>query len=91
VEEVKNFNELPDAAFVRFPTIQILVGGAARQTIERWMREGKFPRGVSIGGAYRAWQVGEIRQYLAERQAAGAPLSVRSPGGRKGNRSMAAA
>ena len=88
MEELKNFDQLPDSAFIRMATVQALLGGAARQTVERWIRDGVFPRGVAISGAYRAWQVGEVRRFLAEKQAAGAPRSIRSPNGAKGGKQV---
>jgi predicted DNA-binding transcriptional regulator AlpA len=91
MDAIKNFDQLPDSALVRMPVVMAIMGGASRQTVERWIREDIFPRGVAVTEGFRAWQVGELRQFLADKQAAGAPLSVRSPGGRKGNRSMAAA
>lgn len=90
MDAIKNFDQLPDSALVRMPVVMAIMGGASRQTVERWIRDEIFPRGIAVTEGYRAWQVGELRQFLADRQVAGVPKNVRSPNGRYGSKQVAA-
>jgi predicted DNA-binding transcriptional regulator AlpA len=90
--DIIKFDELPDSAFVRMPTVRALCGNASRQTVERWIRDEKFPRGSTMSGCgFRVWQVGELREFLAKTAASPAPKIVRSPNGAKGGRQVEAA
>ncbi|AKM11473.1 AlpA family transcriptional regulator [Croceicoccus naphthovorans] len=41
--------------------------GLGRSTIYRWMREGKFPKAIKLGGHSVAWVEQEIDRWLTER------------------------
>lgn len=68
--EQSNFDELPDSAFVRLPTVSLLCGGTDRATIYKWVKHKKFPPYVKIAGSTTAWNVGELRRHFAELAAA---------------------
>lgn len=57
------FDQLPDAAFVRLPTVAPLCG-VSPPTIWRWVKAGRLPAPVKRGGV-TAWQVGALRRALA--------------------------
>ena len=67
------FDQTPDSAYLRE---RQLVGDTrdascpklipvSRATLWRMVREGRFPAPHKLGPNTTAWQVGEIRQYLA--------------------------
>lgn len=59
------FDELPDAAHVRVPTVARLCG-ISTVTVWRWARDGRIPAPVKRGGV-TAWRVGDLRQALYQR------------------------
>jgi prophage regulatory protein len=60
-----SFDELPDVAVLRLPTVMQLAG-LSRATIWRRCREGRFPKPLQLG-ATRAigWRAGDLRQWLS--------------------------
>ncbi|TYC61337.1 AlpA family phage regulatory protein [Zoogloea oleivorans] len=64
-----NFGGLPDAAYVRLPTMQAIYGGVSGPTIWRWAAAGAIPSPVRLSGRVTAWRVGDIRADLARRAA----------------------
>lgn len=76
-----NTFSLPDAALIRMKaprrgnqsTVTVLaVTGLSATTIRRKVREGTFPRPVSVGLRGVRWRWGDVRDWLASRETAGA-------------------
>lgn len=61
---LKNFNELPDAAHVRQPTVQALVG-CSSATVWRMVKRGTLPAPRKLSPRVTAWNVGDLRKALA--------------------------
>ncbi|SOE81321.1 transcriptional regulator, AlpA family [Caballeronia arationis] len=61
-ENLKDFDELPNAAAVDVRTVAALCGCNIATVWER-ARRGDFPRPRKIGGSTR-WNVGELRKVL---------------------------
>ena len=57
-----NFDDLPDSALVRLPTVQALFSVSA-PTVWRWARTDRLPKPVKIGGI-TCWRVGDLREKL---------------------------
>ncbi len=70
---MKNFDELPDGAFVRQSQLLGQVLPFSHATFWRLVGAGKFPAPVNLGKRLTAWRVGAVRAWLHERetQAAG--------------------
>lgn len=47
---MSQFDTLPDSHPVRLPVAAELLGGVHRTTVWRWVREGRLPKPISIGG-----------------------------------------
>jgi predicted DNA-binding transcriptional regulator AlpA len=60
----KNFDRLPDCAFVRLPMVQALFACSAA-TIWRRVAEQRIPRPVKLSHRVTAWNVGQLRAALA--------------------------
>lgn len=58
---LKNFDDLPDSAFVRLPVVAGL-HGISSATVWRYVRIGRLPAPVKIGPNTTAWRVGELRR-----------------------------
>lgn len=65
-----NFDQLPDGAFVPIPVLTWL-GLGSPATIWRKVKKSEFPAPVKVSTRRTAWQVGAIRQYLADLAAHG--------------------
>jgi predicted DNA-binding transcriptional regulator AlpA len=65
-ESLRNFDELPDAAFVRLPTVKALFNVSA-PTVWRWSRNGFLPKPYKNGPRVTTWNVGELRAVLSAR------------------------
>jgi prophage regulatory protein len=63
-----NFDQLPDSAHVRLPTVRLLCG-VAPVTVWRWVKLGNLPAPKKLGPGISAWNVGELRRALAQRAA----------------------
>lgn len=64
-DALKNFDSLPESAFVRQPIVQSLFGCSA-STIWRMVDRGTLPAPRKVSGErINAWQVGPLRKALA--------------------------
>ena len=64
-DPVRHFDQLPDSAFVRVPTICALYGiGPA--TVWRWSESGRLPAPEKLGPRVSAWNVGLLRAARAK-------------------------
>lgn len=68
---LKEFDTLPDSAYVRLPVITALIG-VSRATVWRWTREGNLPKSIRISGV-TLWSVGGLRKCLGLARLNGAP------------------
>lgn len=59
---LKEFDTLPDSAYVRLPVITALIG-VSRATVWRWTRQGNLPKSIRISGV-TLWSVGALRTSL---------------------------
>jgi predicted DNA-binding transcriptional regulator AlpA len=57
------FDELPNSALVRLPTVQRLFSISA-PTVWRWTKSGQLPQPVRVMGI-TGWRVGDLRATLA--------------------------
>ena len=57
-----NFDELPNSALVRLPTVQRLFSISA-PTVWRWAKNGELPKPLRVGGI-TCWRVGDLRAKL---------------------------
>lgn len=74
------FDQLPDSAFIRErdlvaspkrPGAAVLLPFSAN-TLWRKVKSGDFPKPCKLSEQVTAWQVGAVRQYLAQQAAGGA-------------------
>lgn len=56
-----HFDQLPDAAHVRLPTVAAL-NGVSGATVWRWVAAGRLPAPIKIGPNSTAWNVGALRR-----------------------------
>ncbi len=63
---VAGFDQLPDSANVRAPTVAALAGCSVR-SVWRLAKAGMLPAPRKIGPKLTAWRVGDIRAFLASR------------------------
>ena len=66
--EFLNFDQLPDAAFVRLPVVRLLFG-CSTSAVWRNSKSGHIPRPRKISENISGWNVGELRQALSNRPA----------------------
>lgn len=66
--ELVHFDQLPDSAFVRLPVVIGLLGCSA-SAVWRNSKAGHIPRPRKISNNISGWNVGELRQALANRPA----------------------
>lgn len=66
------FDDLPDAAFVREAGLLKVVVPFSSPTLWRKCKAGEFPKPVKLSDRVTAWNVGEVRQWLAAQSARGA-------------------
>jgi predicted DNA-binding transcriptional regulator AlpA len=66
-DALRNFDSLPDSAYVRMP---VMTGryGVVPMTIYRWSKTGRLPKPIKLGPKTTAWNVGQVR--AADRAAA---------------------
>ncbi len=67
-DTLKQFDDLPDAAYVRQPVVEALYA-CSSATVWRRVQDGRIPRPAKLSTRVTAWNVGELRCAL---QAAGA-------------------
>jgi predicted DNA-binding transcriptional regulator AlpA len=60
-----NFDDLPDSAFVRQPTVSMLCGGTDRATLYKWVKAGTFPAPKKLSPQTTAWNVGDLRRHFS--------------------------
>ncbi len=64
--EITHFDQMPDAAFVRLPVVRLLFA-CSTSAVWRNSKAGHIPRPRKISENISAWNVGELRQALANR------------------------
>jgi predicted DNA-binding transcriptional regulator AlpA len=64
-DSLATFDSLPNAAHVRLPVVSTLYG-VGPASIWRWVKAGRLPKPVKVGMQAVAWNVGELRQHLAQ-------------------------
>lgn len=70
-EPLKNFDVLPDSAYVRIPTVAALFA-CSPATIWRGVRDGRIPKPVKHFERASAWNVGALRTALQRQGKRGA-------------------
>ena len=60
---LKDFDSLPDSAYVRIPTVAALFA-CSHATIRRGVRNGRLPKPVKHFERASSWNVGELRVVL---------------------------
>jgi prophage regulatory protein len=74
---MNNFDQLPDAAFLRESQLvlnpkhpeRITVLPFSAPTLWRGVKDGTIPKPVKLSAGVTAWRVGDIRQWLAAKGA----------------------
>lgn len=56
--------QLPEDGLIRYQELKENVVTVSRSTLWKWMRQGKFPPSVNVGGHYVAWRAKDIREWL---------------------------
>jgi predicted DNA-binding transcriptional regulator AlpA len=64
-DALKNFDSAPDSANVRLPVVQSLFACSAA-TVWRMVKRGTLPAPRKLSERVTAWNVGELRQFLAK-------------------------
>lgn len=62
-DALRNFQALPDAAFVRLPVVCALFG-ISPTTAWRWVKKSALPTPRRLSDAITAWNVGQLRKAL---------------------------
>lgn len=62
-DTLKNFDELPKAAFVRQPVVEALYA-CSPASIWRGVKAGRIPSPKKLSPRTTAWNVGELREAL---------------------------
>lgn len=65
-DALRNFDALPDAAFVRLPVVTALFA-CSRTTVWRRVKKGSMPAPRKLSEAVTAWNVRELRLALGGR------------------------
>jgi hypothetical protein len=65
---LKQFDELPDSAYVKRPVVQALFGGISDEEVRRRTLDGRIPKPTKLGSRNNIWQVGQLRAALARLQ-----------------------
>lgn len=63
-DALKNFDDLPDSAYVRLPVVQALKA-CSPATVWRMVKRGDLPAPRKQSERITAWNVGELRKALA--------------------------
>lgn len=63
-DALKNFDSLPDSAYVRVPVVKAL-RACSDATVWRLVRRGDLPAPRKLSERITAWNVGELRKALA--------------------------
>lgn len=64
-DALKNFDDMPDSAYVRQPVVEGLYG-CSSATIWRRVKDGLIPAPKHLGPRHTAWNVGELRRNLGQ-------------------------
>ncbi len=56
-----------NVALLREPVVRKTVGGIAKTTLWRWIREGRFPKPVRLGANCIAWRADDVNQWINSR------------------------
>lgn len=59
------FDQLPNAAHVRQPVVEAILG-CSSATVWRWVKFERIPKPIKLSVRISAWNVGQLRQALAE-------------------------
>ncbi|MBN9341214.1 MAG: AlpA family phage regulatory protein [Comamonadaceae bacterium] len=62
-DPLRNFNDLPDEAYVRLPVVLMLLG-VSRATVWRLCKSGTVPAPEKLGSQISVWNVGALRNVL---------------------------
>jgi hypothetical protein len=65
---LKQFEELPDCAYVKRAVVQVLFGGISDEEVRRRTRDGRIPKPTKLGSRNNIWRVGDLRAALARLQ-----------------------
>lgn len=76
--EAVHFDDLPDCAYVRQPTVLTLFS-CSKATLWRWVKSERLPPPLKLGLRLSAWNVGQLRSCLKSMEASG--LANSSKGG----------
>lgn len=68
-DALKHFDDLPDSALIRVPTVQALFSVSV-VTVWRWTRAGRLPKPIQLSPGCTGWRVGDIRAAMKAMQAA---------------------
>ena len=71
---LRDFDSLPDSAFVRQPIVQALFASSAA-TIWRRVKDGRLPQPRKFSARITAWNVGELRRILGS-----SPANIKTDG-----------
>lgn len=63
IAALKNFDQLPDSAFVRYPAVCALFS-IASATGWRWVKAGRIPAPRKLSDRVSGWNVGQLRAAL---------------------------
>ncbi len=63
-DNLRNFDQLPDCAFVRQPVVEKLFACSAA-TVWRWVADRRIPKSRKLSYRVTAWNVGQLRAALA--------------------------
>lgn len=63
-DALRHFDALPDTANVRLPIVRVLVG-CSPATVWRMVHRGDLPAPRKLTKQITAWNVGELRKFLA--------------------------
>jgi predicted DNA-binding transcriptional regulator AlpA len=61
---LRDFDSLPDAAFVRVETVAALYA-TTPSSVWRWSKSGHLPKPTKLGPQVTAWNVGALRRALS--------------------------
>lgn len=62
-DPLRNFNGLPDEAYVRLPVVLMLLG-VSRATVWRLCKSGALPAPKKLGSRIAVWSVQDLRKAL---------------------------
>ena len=68
IDALKNFDSLPDCAYIREPILEAL-HSCSKSTIKRMVKAGTLPPPENLSERMVAWNVGKLRAAMAARSA----------------------